>query len=83
MTMRVGSLSPVRPSISSEQRRRRFFGLAGSQTPQLPPMRGTPPDEPQPMMVAMIAVAAAISGLALREQPVEIGGRRRADLLEA
>ena len=37
------------------------FGLAGSQTPQPPPMRGTPPDDPQPMMVAMISVAAAIS----------------------
>ena len=33
---------------SSEQRRRRFFGLLGSQTPQSPPIRGTPGDEPQP-----------------------------------
>src|SRR5580698_6168655 len=36
-----------------EQRRRRFLGLVGSQTPQLPassgpPRRGTPPEEPQP-----------------------------------
>ncbi len=29
-------------STSSEQRRRRFFGLAGSQSPQCPPSRGTP-----------------------------------------
>ena len=29
----------------------RVVGLSGSQTPQCPPMRGTPPDEPQPRMV--------------------------------
>jgi hypothetical protein len=51
--------------MSNEQRRRRFLGLFGSHAPQLPPMRGTPPDEPQPMMVAVIEVAAAIYGFAL------------------
>ena len=39
-------------STSSEQRRRGFFGFAGSHSPQSPPMRGTPADEPQPRMVA-------------------------------
>ena len=37
---------------SSEQRLRRFFGFAGSQSPQSPPMRGTPAEEPQPRIVA-------------------------------
>ena len=38
-------------STSSEQRRRRFFGLFGSQAPQPSATRGTPIDEPQPRMV--------------------------------
>ena len=42
---------PRRRSTSSEQRRRRFFGLFGSQAPQPVPGRGTPPDEPQPRIV--------------------------------
>ncbi len=33
------------------QRVRRFFGLAGSQLPQSPVMRGVPGDEPQPRIV--------------------------------
>ena len=28
-----------------------FFGFFGSQSPQLPPRRGTPPDDPQPNIV--------------------------------
>ena len=36
-------------STRSEVRRRRFFGLPGSQSPQPSAGRGTPPDEPQPM----------------------------------
>src|SRR4051794_14288836 len=42
---------PPSPDIlcaSNEQRSRRFFGLAGSQAPQSPPIRGTPGDEPHP-----------------------------------
>ena len=38
-------------STSIEQRERRFLGLSGSQAPQCPPIRGTPPDDPQPRMV--------------------------------
>src|SRR5512135_3333170 len=41
-----------------EQRRRRFLGFEGSHAPQYPapsapPMRGTPPDEPQPSIVIL------------------------------
>ena len=35
----------------SDVRRRRFFGLFGSQSPQPSAGRGTPPEEPQPRMV--------------------------------
>src|ERR1700677_2364266 len=61
-----------------EQRRRRFLGLVGSQTPQLPaspgpPRRGTPPEEPQPNMRIWI-----ISGIErtfhFREKAEEIVG---------
>ena len=38
-------------STNNEQRRRRFFGLLGSQSPQPSATRGTPMDEPQPRMV--------------------------------
>ena len=38
-------------SISIEQRRRMFLGFLGSQSPQCPPSRGTPPDDPQPRIV--------------------------------
>ena len=48
---RACSRRQSRRSTSSEQRRRRFFGLAGSQAPQPSAGRGTPPDEPQPRMV--------------------------------
>ena len=47
---RAVALAFVR-STSSEQRRRRFFGLFGSHTPQPSATRGTPMDEPQPRMV--------------------------------
>src|SRR6516225_1146473 len=40
-----------RRSTRSDERRRRFFGLFGSQAPQPSAGRGTPPDEPQPRMV--------------------------------
>ena len=45
-------------STSSAQRRRRFFGLVGSQAPQTLPTRGTPPEEPQPRIVNAHAHAA-------------------------
>ena len=38
-------------STRAAVRMRRFFGLAGSQLPQSPVMRGVPGDEPQPRMV--------------------------------
>src|SRR5215470_18043970 len=41
----------LRRSARNDVRRRRFFGLLGSQTPQPNAGRGTPPDEPQPKMV--------------------------------
>ena len=47
---RVRPFGPRR-STSSEVRRRRFFGLFGSQAPQPSAGRGTPMDEPQPRMV--------------------------------
>src|SRR5688572_16848328 len=78
---------PWRPGVvpvsSSEQRRRRFLGLAGSQTPQSPPMRGTPPDEPQPRMVAMMRAASAMRKPGLAEEPRKILGGLPRDLLEA
>ena len=37
-----------------EQRRRRFFGFLGSQSPQFPPRRGTPPEDPQPRIMNRI-----------------------------
>ena len=43
--------SAPRRSTSSEVRRRRFFGLFGSQAPQPSAGRGTPMEEPQPRMV--------------------------------
>ena len=45
----------------SEQRVRRFLGSFGSQAPQIPPMRGTPQDGPQPRMVALSLTGAAPS----------------------
>ena len=76
---------------SSEQRRRRFLGLAGSQAPQsplpsAPPSRGTPADEPQPRMVAWRR-----SAILTRASLSRTGGRnwrwwrrrvRRADALQ-
>ena len=37
--------------ISNEQRLRLFFGSFGSQIPQSPSMRGTPPEDPHPKIV--------------------------------
>ena len=83
-----------RRSTSSEQRRRRFFGLFGSQTPQPSAGRGTPPDEPQPRMVnfsvmrrehqlwRMIALIRAGRPRHLAEQAKEILGGLARDLLE-
>ncbi len=56
MSAEVSISAAVRPplaifSTSAPARRRRFFGLAGSHWPHMAPMRGTPPDEPQPRMV--------------------------------
>jgi len=47
---RVMPFGPRR-STKSEVRRRRFFGLLGSQAPQPSAGRGTPMDDPQPRMV--------------------------------
>ena len=44
-------LAPARVQPARAQRRRRFFGLFGSQSPQPSATRGTPIDEPQPRMV--------------------------------
>ena len=50
--VRPGSLNPAEMrSASSEARRRRFFGLCGSQLPQSPLSRGVPGDDPQPSTV--------------------------------
>ncbi len=49
-------------STSSEVRRRRFFGLLGSQAPQPSAGRGTPIDDPQPRMVKRNRHAAAARG---------------------
>ena len=46
-------------STMSEQRLRRFFGFYGSQSPQSPPMRGTPAEEPQPRIRAVRRIVMA------------------------
>src|SRR4029450_10928116 len=63
ITIRVVPCAPVR-STSSEQRRRRFFGLLGSQAPQPRAGRGTPAEEPQPRIVS-VTVMRQPSALAL------------------
>src|SRR5690606_11472347 len=72
--------SPSNRSTRREQRVRRFFGFAGSQAPQTLPMRGTPPDDPQPRMVNL---RRAISRAPRRtgEEPVEVRLRRGGELL--
>ena len=57
-------------STSSAQRRRRFFGLAGSQAPQTLPTRGTPPEEPQPRRVNLMLMRPSAARGVLRR-----GGR--------
>jgi hypothetical protein len=42
----------TRFSTRTAQRARLFLGSLGSHDPQSLPMRGTPPDEPQPNMVS-------------------------------
>ena len=37
--------------MEHDERRRRFFGLSGLQSPQCGPSSGTPPEPPQPRMV--------------------------------
>ena len=61
-TSTVGPAVPAseRPT-SREQRRRRLFGSAGSQTPQSPSTRGTPPEEPQPRIVKVSSCSRAAS----------------------
>jgi hypothetical protein len=54
--------SPQR-SNSIEQRRRRFLrGSSGSQAPHSSPSRGTPPDEPQPRIVARSVLMRCLRG---------------------
>ena len=69
----VVSVSAPRPlrRASREQRERRFFGFAGSQWPQSPSARGTPPDEPQPRIVnSSTPLTVAVSGrTGRRRQP--------------
>ena len=55
---RVAALA--QPSSKREHLQRRLRGSSGSQSPQTLPMRGTPPDDPQPSMVAMILWAAGM-----------------------
>ena len=57
-----GAAGPVLRSTRSEQRLRRLRGFAGSQSPQSPPMRGTPAEEPQPRMVARRRASCRGSG---------------------
>ena len=52
---------PMR-STSSEQRRRRLRGSSGSQAPQPMPIRGTPPEEPQPRIVNRRLMRHAVRG---------------------
>ena len=83
----------ARRSTRSEQRRRRFLGLSGSQTPQPSAGRGTPPDEPQPRMVnsatcvrsrdCVSASARRHWARVLREQPEEVVRRLAGELIEA
>ena len=63
----------ARRSTRSEVRRRRFFGLFGSQSPQPSAGRGTPPEEPQPRIVKRMVNFSVISGffgVTRRPQPV-------------
>ena len=79
MTTRVTPPSAEMRSTMAAAAQRRFRGLAGSQLPQSPVMRGAPGDEPQPRMVKR-SVSATRSGASpagrgiLREQPEEIVG---------
>ena len=41
----------VSACVRSEQRLRLFLGSFGSQLPQSPSIRGTPPEDPQPKIV--------------------------------
>ena len=89
-------VTPALPdrSTRSEVRRRRFFGLFGSQAPQPSAGRGTPADEPQPRMVnfrvmprtCLVSNSRGRLGADGRrhfaEQPEEIFGRLPGDLLE-
>lgn len=48
--------------IKTEQRRRRFFEFKGSHWPQSFPIRGTPPEDPQPSMVTVFDIANCLMG---------------------
>src|SRR3954465_2153053 len=73
ITIRVVPSSDV-CSTSSEQRRRRFFGLLGSQAPQPSAGRGTPAEEPQPRIVSVSVMRRPVSSFHLGEQAEEIVG---------
>ena len=68
-------------SSSTEQRRRRFFGFAGSQSPHPCPTRGTPPDEPQPRMVSRSVNATVRRPGEAWKKAERIRARRRSERL--
>src|SRR5438445_9390564 len=81
ITMRVVPSLDV-CSTSSEQRRRRFLGLLGSQAPQPSAGRGTPAEEPQPRIVSVSVMRLPILSFHLGEQAKEVFGGLARDLLE-
>src|SRR6266702_3828520 len=81
MTMRVVPW-PDTCSTISEQRRRRFLGLLGSQAPQPSAGRGTPAEEPQPRIVSVSVMRLPTSSFHLGEQAEEVFACPARDLLE-
>src|SRR6478752_10822458 len=81
ITIRVVPSSDV-CSTSSEQRRRRFLGLLGSQAPQPSAGRGTPAEEPQPRMVSVSVMRLPVLSFHLGEQTKEIFACLARDLVK-
>ena len=54
---------------SIEQRVRRFLGSVGSQAPQSPSPRGTPPDDPLPRITTSKLMRVWVSGQRGRRRP--------------
>src|SRR3954467_11797343 len=81
ITMRVVPWLDVFSTII-EQRRRRFFGLLGSQAPQPSAGRGTPAEEPQPRIVSVSVMRLPNLGFHLGEQAEKVFGGLARDILE-